>query len=163
MDPNGPIRESDAEHCPAVDRAAWDDKVFVWNDRPFLKVKVKTVFWVPLDMGKKIRRARAQLEGAGAAVAGGLILMQHRSPWETDLYIDVAGPVPGAQIVTIGGTFMTRVFDGQYRDAPRFAGEMQRHVEGHGKKLHKLYYAWNACPRCAKAAGRNSCVVFAEV
>ena len=71
--------------------------------------------------------------------------------------------MPGAQIVTIGGTFMTRVFEGQYRDAPRFAAEMQRHVEGHGRKLRKLYYAWNACPGCAKAAGRNSCVLFAEV
>lgn len=137
--------------------------MLVWNDRPFLKVKVKTVFYVPLDLGKKLRRAQAQLEGAGAAVPGGLVLMQHRSPWELDLFIDVAGPVPGAEIVTIGGTFLTRVFDGHYRDAPRFAAEMQHHVEDRGRRLRKLYYAWNACPSCARATGRNSCVVFAEV
>lgn len=149
--------------CPPFDREAWDGALIVWKDRLFLKVPVKTVFYVPLDMGRKIARARAQLAGAAARVEGGLMLMQHRSPWNMDLYIDVARDVPGADIVTLGGTFMSKVFEGGYSDAGRFAGEMQEHVEASGRRMRKLYYAWGLCPKCARAVGRNSCVLFAEV
>ena len=149
--------------CPPFDREAWDGALIVWKDRLFLKVPVKTVFYVPLDMGRKVARATAQLEGAAARVEGGLMLMQHLSPWTLDLYIDVACDVPGANIVTLGGTFMCKVFGGGYSDAGRFAAEMQEHVEASGRRVRKLYYAWAMCPKCARAAGGNSCVLFAEV
>jgi hypothetical protein len=149
--------------CPPFDPSQWDDKVVTWQDKPFLKARVRSVFHVPLRMSKIVPRAMAQIEGAGANPSRRLMLADDQSPWHTDLYIEVTSDVPGANMARLSGTFLTRVFDGPYRDTPKWAAEMKLEVKARGGSLERLYFGWTMCPRCARAYGHNYVVVFAQV
>jgi hypothetical protein len=91
------------------------------------------------------------------------MLSDEKSPWSTDLYIRVTKPVPEAHMTTLSGTFLTRVYEGPYRDAPKWAANMQSFVTARGRTLEKLYFAYTTCPACSKAYGKNYVVLFAKV
>jgi hypothetical protein len=66
-------------------------------------------------------------------------------------------------MTTIFGTFLTKVFEGPYQNAGKWALEMREYVEAKGKKSDKLYFSYTACPKCAKAYGKNYVVLFAQI
>jgi hypothetical protein len=149
--------------CPPFDPATWEHREVVWRDKPFVKARLRTLFHVPLDMEKKVARANALIEAAMAAPAHPLMPAKDLSPWRSDLYIEVSRPVPGAEMGTLSGTFLTEVFDGPFGDAPKWVAAMKRRVAEQGRRLKQLYLGYTTCPACAKAYGHNYVVVFAEV
>ena len=118
---------------------------------------------MPLNLGKKVVAAQAKIDAAGAATPPGLMLSDETSLWGADLYIDVTKPVPGAEMATLSGRFLTRVYDGPFKDAGKWVEDMKRYVASKGRTLDKLYFAYTTCPRCAKAYGHNYVVGFARV
>ncbi len=149
--------------CPPFDPTLWDDKEIVWKDKPFLKEHVRALFHVPLGLGRTVTRAMEKIAGAGAAPPTGMMLADDSSPWGSDLYLDVTRPVPDADMASLSGTFLTKVFEGPFRDAGKWASEMKRYVESRGKRISKLYFDYTTCPACAKAYGKNYVVLFAKV
>ena len=79
--------------------------------------------------------------------------------WGSDLYIEVNKPVPGATLAKLSGTFLTKIFEGPFRDAGRSVEAMQRAVAAKGRTLEQLYLGYTTCPKCAKAYGKNYVVV----
>ncbi len=71
--------------------------------------------------------------------------------------------VPGAEMTHISGTFIAKVFEGPYRDAGKWAGEMANWVSSQGRTMRKLYFFYTTCPKCAKHYGKNYVVAFAEL
>ena len=63
----------------------------------------------------------------------------------------------------ISGTFLSKVFEGHYKDAGKWAKEMKDYVNSKGKKIKKLYFFYTTCPRCAKAYGKNYTVILAKI
>lgn len=149
--------------CPPFDPTPWQDREITWKDEPFVLDHVRCVFYVPLGMGKHMRKDQALIETAGATPAVPLVLTDETSPWSAALFIRAAKHVPGACMTTLSGTFLTRVYEGPYRDAPRWAANMQSFVASRGKKLEKLYFAYTTCPACAKAYGKNYVILFAKI
>jgi len=149
--------------CRRFDPSPWQDQEITWKDEPFVQDHVRSVFHVPLRFGKHVIDNQALIEAWDAVPAVPLMLSDEKSPWGADLYIRVAKPVPGARMTTLSGTFLTRVYEGPYRDAPKWAANMQSFVQARGKKLEKLYFAYTTCPACAKAYGKNYVVLFAKV
>jgi hypothetical protein len=149
--------------CPPFDPSTWHEREVVWNQRPFVKEHVRSVFHIPLGFGRAVTRAQALIKAAGAEPEHGLMLTDEASPWRSELYIDVTGDVPGAEMTTLSGTFLTRVYDGSFRDAPKWAADMKAYVAARQRRLRKLYFAYTTCPRCAKAYGHNYVVLFAQV
>jgi hypothetical protein len=92
-----------------------------------------------------------------------MMLSDELSPWGADLYIEVKKLVPGANMAEISGTFLTKVFEGPFRDAPRWVEDMKRYVEAKKRTLERLYFGYTTCPKCAKAYGKNYVVMFAKV
>lgn len=117
----------------------------------------------PLNMGKVITRNLALIEKAGAKAAYQLMLTEEKSPWGSDIYIDVAKPVAGAQMATLSGTFLTKVFEGPYNNAGKWTAEMADYVAKKDKKMKKLYFSYTTCPKCAKAYGKNYVVLLALI
>jgi hypothetical protein len=70
--------------------------------------------------------------------------------------------VPDAVIVKLSGTFMTKVFEGPYRDVGKWIAEMGRLSAERGRRLAKIDFCYATCPRCAKHFGRNEVVLFAQ-
>lgn len=149
--------------CEPFNPEPWQEKEIVWKDKLFVKDSVKSFLHIPLDMGKKIVKNMELIEKAGAKSFYQLMLTDEKSSWGSDIYIDVAKEVPGAQMATISGTFLTKVFEGPFQNAGKWAKEMEEYVKTKGKVLKKLYFSYTTCPKCAKAYGKNYVVLFAEI
>jgi hypothetical protein len=149
--------------CPPFDPTTFQDKEITWAGKTFVKERVHSIFHVPLDMGRKLTHATRLIDGAHATTAQRLILSDEVSPWRSDLYIDANGPVAGADMITLSGTFLTRVYEGPFRDAPKWCADMAAHVTAKGRTLKKTYLGYTTCPACAKAYGKNHVIVFAQV
>lgn len=149
--------------CDPFDPEPWQDKEITWKDKLFVKDHVTSVFHIPINMGKKIVKNMDLIEKAHAKASYQLMLSDETSPWGSDIYIDVAHDVSGAHMATISGTFLTKVFEGPYRNVGKWAEEMTQYVKGKGRELKKIYFSYTTCPKCAKAYGKNYVVLFAQV
>ena len=92
-----------------------------------------------------------------------LMLTDEKSLWGTDLYIAVSKEVPEAEMVKISGTFLTKVFEGPYKNAGRWVKEMKAYVQEKGREIKKMYFFYTTCPACAKVYGKNYTVLLAMV
>jgi hypothetical protein len=149
--------------CEPFDPVPWDDKEIIWKDKLFVKDHVSSLFHIPLNMGKKVIKNIALIEKANARAPYQLMLTDEKSSWGSDIYIDVSSDVPGAQMVKLSGTFLTKVFEGPYQNAGKWAEEIKEYVKARGKSLKKLYFSYTTCPKCAKAYGKNYVVLFAQI
>ena len=149
--------------CPPFDPVPWNDRQIEWQDKLFAKEHVHSFLHVPIDMNRKMVRDHRLIEAAGAQPLQGLMLADEKSLWGADLYIDVTKPVPGMEMTTLSGTFLTRVYDGPYSAMPRWMADMRAFVKSRGLTLEKLYFAYTTCPSCAKAYGHNYVIGFAKV
>jgi hypothetical protein len=149
--------------CEPFDPTPWKDKVTVWDNKVFVKDHVTSFLHIPLNMGEKIVKNLELIEKAGAKSPYQLMLTDEKSPWGSDIYIDVSKEVPGAEMTTLSGTFLTKVFEGPYKNAGKWAVEMKEYVKSKGKELKKMYFSYTTCPKCAKAYGKNYVVLFAQI
>lgn len=149
--------------CEPFNPEPWQDKEITWKDKIFVKDHITSFFRIPLNMGKKIVNNMGLIEKANAKAPYQLMLTDEKSLWGSDIYIDVSKAVPDAQMATLSGTFLTKVFEGPYKNAGTWAEEMKHYVERKGKKLKKMYFSYTTCPKCAKAYGKNYVVLFAQV
>jgi hypothetical protein len=149
--------------CEPFNPGPWQDKEITWKDKIFVKDHVASFLHIPLNMGKKIIKNMKLIEKANAKAPQQLMLTDEKSLWGADIYIDVSGDVTGAQMATLSGTFLTKVFEGPYQNAGKWATEMKECVENKDKKLEKLYFSYTTCPKCAKAYGKNYVVLFAQI
>jgi len=158
---NQPVKSTGC--CEPFDPEPWQDKEITWSNKPFIKDHITALFHIPLNFGAKVVKNMGLIKAAGAEAKYQLMLTDENSPWGADIYIDVSKEVPGAQMAALSGTFLTKVFEGPYRNAGAWAKEMQEYVKSKGKELKKLYFFYTTCPRCAKAYGKNYIVLFAQV
>ncbi len=150
--------------CPKFDPTPWQDREHHWTDKPFIKDHVGCFCYIPLTFGRAMRRCSAHLErGKAFTPAPPLVLSDHTSRWNMDIYIEVPHPVPGADNVTLSGTFLSKVFKGSYRETANWGREMEAWAASQGQtvKRHLMYYTY--CPKCARHYGENPVVYFVEV
>jgi hypothetical protein len=149
--------------CPPFDPTPWNDRKVVWSEKLFVTDRVRCLFHVPLNMGARVTQNQRLIDAVNAAPEQLLMLSDEHSPWAADLYIAVTRSVPGARMATLSGTFLTKVYEGPFRDAGKWAADMQQHVALKQQELEKLYFGYTTCPRCAKAYGKNYVVLFAKI
>lgn len=149
--------------CPRFDPEPFQEKELTFQDELFVKEHVRSLFHVPLDMGRRATAANALIEAAGAQPAVPLMLSDEISAWGSDLYVRATKDVPGATMAKLPGTYLTKVFEGPYRDAPKWVEQMTAFVAQRGEQLEKIYFGYTTCPACAKAYGANYVVLFAKL
>ena len=149
--------------CPRFEPGPWDGTEIAWKDKLFLKDHVRSLLHIPLDFGKVMVRDMELIQKAGALAPEPVMLSDERSLWGSDIYIAVSKEVPGAQMARISGTFLSRVFEGPYRDAGKWAKQMKEYVKSKGREPKRMYFFYTTCPACAKACGKNYTVLLAEV
>ena len=150
--------------CPRFDPTGWDGEEFEFRDRPFVRSRTINFMHIPLNMGSMIKKTFKKIQDAEAAPDDEyLILSTDPSPWRGEHYFAVTKDVPNAEMVTLSGHYLTKVFEGPYREAGKWARKMERFVDSTGKQLRKLYFFYTTCPKCAKHYGKNYVIAFAEV
>lgn len=151
------------ECCPKFDPEPWNEKELQWTDRRFVKDRVTSLFHIPLNFGAVMRRNVGAIEAADASPETMVVLSDENSLWGADVYIEVTKDIPGANMVIIKGTFLSKVFEGPYRNLKQWTEEMKSFVQSRGKAIQKLYYFYTTCPKCAKKYGKNYVVILAQV
>ena len=147
--------------CPKFNPKLWQDKIVTWDNKLFVKDRVKSFFHVPLNIGSVMKKTTAQIDKADALAPDFLALFDENSLWGADVYISATKKIPGAQMSKISGTFMTKVFEGPYRNMGRWIKEMKEHVGE--RKIKKMYFYYTTCPKCAKHYGKNYTVILAQI
>lgn len=151
------------ECCPRFDPEPWDGTTRTWEDKLFVKDRVRSCFHIPLNFGAAMRRNMRAIEAAGASTEAMAVLSDENSLWGADIYIEVAKEVPGAAMASLSGTFLSKVFEGPYREVRKWMEEMAVYVRARDKALRKLYVYYTTCPKCAKTYGKNYVVLLAQV
>lgn len=149
--------------CPRVDKADWDGHFFEWYEKPFIKGKVRTLFYMPLNIGKVVEDLTSRVINAGVEFVDALALSDHTSLWNQDVYVAVSAPVKGAENTTITGKYYCRMFEGDYGMIGKWTSEVQAEFAAKGWKQGRLLMWYATCPKCAKKYGANTVGIFTEI
>jgi hypothetical protein len=149
--------------CPPFDPAPWDEKEVTWDNKLFVTDHIISFFHIPLTLNGKVKKNGKLIIKAGADITEYLMLIDENSRWGADIYIEVSKDVPRAKMTSMSGPFLTKVFEGPYKDIALWAQDMTTYVKSKEKTVKKLYYFYTTCPKCAKAYGKNYVVLFAKI
>ena len=150
--------------CTRFDPTPWDEKEHTWQQKLFIKDRVYSFLHIPLNFGKVVVRNMEKIDQAQAYTPKPpVFLCDEISPWKTELFIEISKNIPGAQTASISGTFLTKVFEGPFKQAPQWYKQMAEFVKSRGKEAQKIYAYYTTCPKCAKHYGKNYVVLAAKI
>lgn len=149
--------------CPKFDPAPWDEKTFEWQDKKFIKGRVFTLFYIPLNFGSVIKALYEKVKAAGAAIPDDLCLSDHTSKWNMDIYLAVDKDIPGVENVSLSGKFLSKVYEGPYKNTDAWCRDFESYARAKNLRIGKWFMWYTMCPKCAKKYGKNYVAVVAGV
>ncbi len=149
--------------CPQFDPIPWDDKVFEWDKKQFIKDKVFTLFYMPMNFGAAMKRLDAKVRNANATMPDWLCLADHTSKWNMDVYLAVDKEIPDAENKILSGKYYSKVYEGPFKDTKKWCNDYEEKVKSKGLKITKWYMWYTTCPKCAKKYGKNYTVIIGQV
>ena len=149
--------------CPKFNPEGWDGQNLHFKDKLFVKVKTRSLFHIPINMGKVFPKTFAQIEKAQALDENDCIVLSYDpSPWTGEHYFSVKHEVAGLENIRLSGDYYTKVFEGPYKNVPKWEKQLRQIVEKQMKKAKKVYFFYTTCPKCAKVYGKNYLVALAQ-
>ena len=162
--PNYDMSDNPTNCCPRFKPKGWDEQELHFKDKLFVKAKTRSIFHIPLNMGSVYPQTFEAIEQAHAIDMSQVIVLSHDpSAWRGEHLFAVTKEVPGQETVRMTGDFMTKVFEGPYKNVPKWEKEMQAFVQSKGKQVKKTYFFYTTCPKCAKYYGENYVVAVSEI
>ncbi len=149
--------------CPEFNPAPWDDKIMDWEDKKFIRDKVFTIFNMPVNFGRVMKRLDEKVRQAGANMPDWLCFSDHTSGWNMDVYLAVDREVPGAENTTLSGKYFSKVYEGPYRDTGKWCKDYENLLKAKDLISKKWFMWYTTCPKCAKKFGKNYVAILAEV
>lgn len=150
--------------CPRFEPQPWDNQELHFKDKRFVKAKTRNVGHIPLNMGRVFKRTFQAIEEAGAHSDEDFVVLSHDpSAWSGEHYFSVTKDVPGQEVFYLTGDYITRVFEGPYKEAPIWQREMEQTAEAQGGRAKKTYFFYTTCPKCAKHYGKNYVVAVTQL
>jgi len=155
--------QSETGCCLRFNPQPWNEKEITFQDKLFIKDHVRCFMHIPLNFGKVMVKNMERIQKADALAPEPLLLSDENSLWGADVYIAVTKDVPGAEMARISGIFLTKVFEGPYKNAGKWAKEMKAYVQSKAREIKKMYFFYTTCPKCAEFYGKNYTVILAKV
>ena len=150
--------------CPKFDPVGWDGKILHFKDKKFLRAITRSVMHVPINMGSVFTRVQMAIEENDTKdPADYLVLSRDLSASEAEHLFAVDVNIPGEEMTTLSGDFLTRVFEGPYRHAKNWDHDMRVAATAAGHTAKRVFMFYTTCPRCARTYGKNYVVGFAEL
>jgi hypothetical protein len=148
--------------CPRFKPEGWDEQKLHFEAKPFARVKTRSFFYMPLDMGGVFARTQKQIERAHAEPGDQfIVLSRDLSPWSAEHLFSVKQTVPDLEQEDLSGNFLTKVFEGPYKNAPKWIAAFKAELEHRGEQAGPIYFFYTTCPKCAAAYGKNYVVAVA--
>jgi hypothetical protein len=157
------LSDSPSGCCPRFKPDGWDGTEHLWQDRLFIKDRIRCFLHMPINFGKVITRLVGLVEKGGGAVADNLCLSDHTSKWNMDIYLAVDKNIPGADNIRLSGKFLTKVYEGPYKNTGAWCEDFKTFVAAKGLDIKKWYMWYTTCPKCAKFYGKNYVVVVGKI
>lgn len=148
--------------CPKFNPKPWDGKILEWKNKKFIKDKVFTLFFMPINFGQVITRMMNLVEKNGAKTLDNMGLSDHTSKWNMDIYLSVDKEIPGANNVELSGKFFSKVYEGDFKDTGKWCQDFETEAKTKGLKIKKWYMWYTTCPKCAKKYGKNYVVIVGK-
>ncbi len=150
--------------CPKFNPKGWDAQELHFRDKRFVRATTRSLMHVPLNMSKVFARVMAHLEQAGAMDASDyIVLSRDTSAFAGEHLFAVPKAVTEEEMTTLSGDFITKVFEGPYKNAGQWHKDMTDLVRARGSEPKSIWFFYTTCPKCAKAYGENYVVGVAEL
>ncbi|RZW12594.1 MAG: hypothetical protein EX266_00705 [Rhodobacteraceae bacterium] len=150
--------------CPRFNPVGWDGQELHFKDKRFLRAVTLSAMHIPLNMGKTFARVDTHVEDSGGWDDEDMIVLSRDlSAFKAEHFFAVPRSIPDEEMVTLSGDFVTKVFEGPYRDASEWLDDMREVVRENGGLPGKVYFFYTTCPKCAKHYGKNYVVGVAEI
>jgi hypothetical protein len=157
------MSDKNQECCPQFDPTPWDKKIFEWDNKKFIKDKVFTLFYMPMNFGAVMKRMNRKVDESGTKIPDYLCLSDHTSKWNMDIYLAVDKEVPDAENVPLSGKFLSKVYEGDFKETGKWCEDFENYVKGRNLEVKKWYMWYTTCPKCAKKYGKNYVVIIGQV
>ena len=151
------------ECCPRFEPEPWDDIVIEWENKKFIKEKVCTFFFMPLNFGSVMKKINKKLDNEGLSMSKSICLSEHTSKWNMDLFIDVDKEIPDAENTTISGKFLSKVYEGNFKETGKWCMNFENFAISKSLEIEKMYMWYTTCPKCAKKYGKNYVVILGKI
>lgn len=149
--------------CPKFNPQPWQDSIVEWDNKIFIKDKVCTVFYMPLNFGKVITRLDKMVKNVEANCVDGLCLSEHTSMWNMNLYFAVDKNIPNADNIMLSGKYYCKVYEGNFSETGKWTKDFNTSAKEKGYTIGKLYMWYTTCPKCAKKFGKNYVVILGSI
>ena len=150
--------------CPKFHPENWDEKIFNFDELKFIKASTKSFMHMPINMGSVMTKTFGAIQGAKAETTEQyLILSKDLSSWKSDHYFLVASDVPGYESLSLKGNYYAKVYDGAFKELPKWMNEFEGLLKSRGYSSHDMMAFYTTCPKCAIHYGHNYIVLFSKV
>ncbi|QQS19590.1 hypothetical protein IPL85_04950 [Candidatus Saccharibacteria bacterium] len=157
--------KNDTGCCAVPNVDEWDNKEVVFEDKRFIRMHTRSFLYMPLNMSKVMTEIQRTAEDAGAAMVPNeaMTLSRDVSPWKAEHLYAVTKEVGGADNVVLSGTYITKVFEGPFKNIRNWYNSLQTYVTSQGKIPGDTYFFYTTCPKCAKHYGKNYVIGMTSV
>lgn len=155
--------ETNPTCCPKFDPIPWDDKVFEWEDKKFIKDSVFTLFHMPINFSTVMKRLDKKITTAGAKMIDGPCLSDHTSKWNMDIYLAVDKEISEAENTTLKGKFYSKVYEGPFQNSGKWYKDFENITKSKGLNVKKSFMWYTTCPKCAKKYGKNYVAIISQI
>jgi hypothetical protein len=157
------VNNQKQECCLQFNPTPWDNKEFNWDNKKFIKDKVSTLFYMPINFGQIMKRVMTKVEKVGAQTPDNICLSDHTSKWSMDLYLAVEKEISDAKNVTLSGKYFSKVYEGNFRDTGKWMKDFEDCTKDKNMVVKKMYMWYTTCPKCAKKYGKNYVVIIGQI
>jgi hypothetical protein len=149
--------------CPKFEPESWDDKLHNWDNKKFIKSKVMTFFYMPINFGSVMKKLDVMVRKSEAKFLDNMALSDHTSKWNMDIYLAVDKEISGIENTTFSGKFYSKVYEGDFKETGNWCKDFESVVKSKEMNVKKWYMWYTTCPKCAKKYGKNYVVIVGEL
>jgi len=153
----------DAQCCPQFNPTPWDGTTHEWRDKKFIKGRVSSILYMPLNFGAVMQKLNEKVDKANASIPDWLCLSDHTSLWGMNIYLAVDKEISGADNLALSGKYLSKVYEGSFNNTGKWCKDFEAFVKSKNMKMEKLYMWYTTCPKCAKKFGKNYVVIVGKV
>lgn len=151
--------------CAVPNVEEWDNQEVTFENKQFIRMHTRSFLYVPLNMSSVMTEIQRMADEAGVAMPPNeaMTLSRDLSPWKAEHLYAVSKEVEGADNVVLHGEYITKVFEGPYKNIKNWYTSLQQYVTSKGKKPGNTYFFYTTCPNCAKHYGKNYVIGMTSV
>lgn len=154
-----PIDQCCSEFKPEL----WDEKILEWNKKLFVKTNVCTLFYIPLNFGRKMTKLVKLYEQNKVQFTDEMCITKHLSPWKMDLFLGADKALPGYESLEFTGKYFFKVYEGSFNETGKWTKDFVKILSEKSLKHQDILYWYTTCPKCAKKYGKNYVVLIAKI